>query len=260
MDKEVKYFWRTPRNFVSCIYFLNRYIGIFSAFVYIPCNLAFWAKGITNLMTILFVDYILLMRVVALSFGDKKVSAFLRVLFCLNAASGLTLLIYGDIKDEIAVGSLIEGVNICGTNGAPFPALSALSWSIPLVYGFILMVLALYKAVMFWKTEGGFNGLGLVKIAVMDQAVYFFIVIFCAVVQIIAASTDSSVPLSVAFSVLGTPSILCILGSRLLVHLKEAGERGANEGTSFRTRNIESPRPVVMNEVARVLEAAETIY
>ncbi|KAH8105614.1 hypothetical protein DFH11DRAFT_1642901 [Phellopilus nigrolimitatus] len=35
MDKEVKYFWRSSRNFVSLIYFLNRYIGLFSAFVYL---------------------------------------------------------------------------------------------------------------------------------------------------------------------------------------------------------------------------------
>ncbi|KAH8103764.1 hypothetical protein DFH11DRAFT_232120 [Phellopilus nigrolimitatus] len=31
MDKEVQYFWSSPRKFVSLIYFLNRYVGVFSA-------------------------------------------------------------------------------------------------------------------------------------------------------------------------------------------------------------------------------------
>ena len=33
---------------------------------------------------------------------------------------------------------------------------------------------------------------------------------------------------------LGNPSLLCILGSRLLVNLKEAGKLGLNEGTNYR--------------------------
>ncbi|KAH8112199.1 hypothetical protein DFH11DRAFT_1608506 [Phellopilus nigrolimitatus] len=31
MDKEVKYFWSSPRSFVSLIYFANRYIGVLGA-------------------------------------------------------------------------------------------------------------------------------------------------------------------------------------------------------------------------------------
>ena len=32
---------------------------------------------------------------------------------------------------------------------------------------------------------------------------------------------------------LGNPAFLCVLGSRMLFNLKEAGERGQNEGTSY---------------------------
>ncbi|KAH8109850.1 hypothetical protein DFH11DRAFT_1515066, partial [Phellopilus nigrolimitatus] len=38
--------------------------------------------------------------------------------------------------------------------------------------------------------------------------------------------------------VLGSPRLLCVLGSHLLVHLKEAGERGANGGTSYRMKTM----------------------
>lgn len=33
-------------------------------------------------------------------------------------------------------------------------------------------------------------------------------------------------------------SLLCVLGSRMFFHMKEAGERGVNEGTSYRLKTI----------------------
>lgn len=36
---------------------------------------------------------------------------------------------------------------------------------------------------------------------------------------------------------LGRPSFLCILGSSMLFNLKEAGERGLNQGTSYRVNS-----------------------
>lgn len=41
---------------------------------------------------------------------------------------------------------------------------------------------------------------------------------------------------TLAFYVLyvaGSPTLLCILGSHLLINLKEAGEKGYNEGTNY---------------------------
>ena len=39
---------------------------------------------------------------------------------------------------------------------------------------------------------------------------------------------------------IGDPSFLCILGSRLLVNLKEAGELGVNQGTSYRLSSCQT--------------------
>ena len=36
---------------------------------------------------------------------------------------------------------------------------------------------------------------------------------------------------------LGRPSVLCLLGSRMLFNLKDAGERGVNEGTNYKLGN-----------------------
>ncbi|EJD00616.1 uncharacterized protein FOMMEDRAFT_159377 [Fomitiporia mediterranea MF3/22] len=38
----------------------------------------------------------------------------------------------------------------------------------------------------------------------------------------------------------GSPTILCILGRHLMINLKEAAERGMNEGTSYRLQTISS--------------------
>lgn len=43
----------------------------------------------------------------------------------------------------------------------------------PILYGLILMLLALSKATTIWKENSGMNKLKLVKILVRDQAVYF---------------------------------------------------------------------------------------
>lgn len=44
--------------------------------------------------------------------------------------------------------------------------------------------------------------------------------------------------LAVFLEALGNPSFLCILGSHMLFNLKDAGERGVNEGTSYRRSSI----------------------
>ncbi|EJD00596.1 uncharacterized protein FOMMEDRAFT_159344 [Fomitiporia mediterranea MF3/22] len=36
----------------------------------------------------------------------------------------------------------------------------------------------------------------------------------------------------------GNPTLLCVLGSHLLINLKEAGEMGVNEGTNYRSRTV----------------------
>ncbi|EJD04446.1 uncharacterized protein FOMMEDRAFT_155573 [Fomitiporia mediterranea MF3/22] len=43
---------------------------------------------------------------------------------------------------------------------------------------------------------------------------------------------------ALVLSAIGIPTLLCILGSHLLVNLKEAGERGVNEGTNYRSRTV----------------------
>ena len=59
-------------------------------------------------------------------------------------------------------------------------------------------------------------------------------VIFCCVVNIVASVAELGTLSFYILYVAGSPTLLCILGNYLLIHLKEAGEIGLNEGTSYR--------------------------
>ncbi|KAH8109807.1 hypothetical protein DFH11DRAFT_1515096, partial [Phellopilus nigrolimitatus] len=111
----------------------------------------------------------------------------------------------------------------------------------PMLYAIILMALALYKAAEHWRETAGFSQLTLVKVLIQDQAIYFIMVIICSVMQILLDQLDITNPLLAdLLDMLGSPSLLSVLGSHLLVHLKEAGERGANGGTSYRMKTMSS--------------------
>ena len=36
----------------------------------------------------------------------------------------------------------------------------------------------------------------------------------------------------------GNPALLCVMGNHLIIHLKEAAEKGLNEGTSYRLETL----------------------
>ena len=118
------------------------------------------------------------------------------------------------------------------------------------------MALAVYKATIIWKEEEKIKGLNLVKVLTQDQVLYFIVyeacfvrhlavlikheprVIFCAVASVMAYTVDLSQDLRNLFNTLGNPSLLCVLGSHLLIHLREAAEEGRNEGTSYRSKSL----------------------
>ncbi|KAH8109820.1 hypothetical protein DFH11DRAFT_1515063, partial [Phellopilus nigrolimitatus] len=111
----------------------------------------------------------------------------------------------------------------------------------PMLYGVILMVLALYKTVVVWRESAGFGQHSLVKVLIQDQAIYFIMVVFCSVMQILSKQVEApDAVLADLLSILGSPSLLSVLGSHLLVHLKETGERGANGGISYRMTTMSS--------------------
>ncbi|KAH8109979.1 hypothetical protein DFH11DRAFT_1515033 [Phellopilus nigrolimitatus] len=171
----------------------------------------------------------------------KRLAACLRALFGLEAAFDLCILIYQTIYEEIAVGELAKGVTFCGANRSSPEVWGALTWLVlmaaPMLYEIVLMILALYKARKYWRETAGFSQFTLVKVLIQDQAIYF---IMCTSSCMANQLSISNVLLSYLLDALGNPSLLCVLGSHLLTNLKEAGERGANGGTSYRMKTTSS--------------------
>ena len=63
----------------------------------------------------------------------------------------------------------------------------------------------------------------------------------CSVMNVLEFKLDVSNAFSSnLLNELGNPSFLCVLGSRMLFNLKEAGERGQNVGTSYRVTSGQS--------------------
>ncbi|KAH8106515.1 hypothetical protein DFH11DRAFT_1518144, partial [Phellopilus nigrolimitatus] len=183
---------------------------------------------------------ILYIRVMALYSQNKRLSLLLRSLFAVEAAFMLGNFLYGIISEKISVGGLARGITVCGVD-SNFPVFwQALYWTAPVVYELILMALAVYKTAEFWRTSAGFKGLDLVKVLLQDQALYFIVVIACSLMQIITFRSSINPVLATFLDTIGNASFLCVLGSRLLVHLKEAGDRGVDSTTlaSYRSETV----------------------
>ncbi|EJC99535.1 uncharacterized protein FOMMEDRAFT_160601 [Fomitiporia mediterranea MF3/22] len=135
---------------------------------------------------------------------------------------------------------LIENTSVCDyTISNNTLRLAIIDWTIPMVYGFALMLLALYKAAEYWKMSTRFRGFKLVEILIRDQIIYFLLAIMCCIFNLLYPKLDvENVILASILGQVGNPSFLCILGSRLLFNLKEAGKLGVNEGTNYRTKSM----------------------
>ena len=163
----------------------------------------------------------------------------------------------------------------CATGGALPPFLYIIDWSVPhqhahlvdcssnartlpLAYGFLLLILALFKAREFWKLNG-YRGSRLVLVLIKDQAFYYFMyvssfygwalfillcrVIFCVVFGILDNRfAITSLFANAIFQGLGSPTLLCIFGSRMFFNLKEAAGHGVNIGTNWTSYSLSAIR------------------
>ena len=121
--------------------------------------------------------------------------------------------------------------------------------TLPLAYGALLLILALHKAREFWR-QNGFNGSGLVLVFIRDQSFYFAMcvftihnsrmliylllsAIFCSIANLLNDNFGGSLFVGFLLTEIGSPTILCIVGSHIFFNLKEAGEHGVNIGTNW---------------------------
>ncbi|EJD00664.1 uncharacterized protein FOMMEDRAFT_159430 [Fomitiporia mediterranea MF3/22] len=157
----------------------------------------------------------------------------------MEIAIELGFLIYANLFENFEVLHLAQDVDICVyEKEIPLP-LGIISWIVSITYDTMLLCLALFKAAEYWRISAGFKGFHLVRALVEDQAFYYGFVIFVCVLQIVSRDLHDVAPFIATFlSLAGKPTLLPIIGSHILISMKEAGERGANKGTSLQLSDM----------------------
>ncbi|KAL5534893.1 hypothetical protein ACEPAF_2983 [Sanghuangporus sanghuang] len=259
MDKEVQYFWIKPLKPVAIVYFANRYIGLLGAISNLFSKFAIWSRSLSYWATIVLIDCILMMRVVALYSKDRRLSISLNSLLVLAAAIKLSILIYITVIQDVAVYTLATNVTICGEKKSAAIGWGIVDWLAPMAYGVVLLALALRKAMQYWKMTSGFKTSRLVNVLIQDQIIYFLLVVLCCILNIIQFKIHvTNDVLAGILSTLGSPSLLCILGSRMLFNLKEAGNEDINERASVRAKSIGAIEFITLENVSTRLPSPET--
>ena len=127
--------------------------------------------------------------------------------------------------------------------------------ALPLAFGMLLLVLALLMITRNGKQQG-LHASQLMIVMIKDQVVYFIASVGWLPVQISTehtnvvtlsravgvatfaiAGTDKTLSFvsSTVLQVLGSPTLLCILGSHMFLNLKEAAEHDVNSDTMCST-------------------------
>ncbi|OCB90521.1 hypothetical protein A7U60_g2255 [Sanghuangporus baumii] len=224
-------------NIASCVYLLtNRVAPLKSEFRPILCM---DLKLLQDSFTMLIIEYILVIRVLALYHQDRNLSIFLKALLSLVAVSGFAFRIHGIIYEGEELGIVRKGVSFCFIERDYPMKLMVASWILPIAYGLTLMGLSLYKAAVYWRSSHGFKGFHLARVLFRDQFIYYGFVSFYAISQLVGAAIFNVNELaSLILAAVSCPTTLCILGGQLLINLKEAGERGENGGLNYTPQSV----------------------
>ncbi|KAL5514174.1 hypothetical protein ACEPAG_2262 [Sanghuangporus baumii] len=246
IDKEVHLFWKARNNFTTWVFFLNRYIGFYAASIntiyFLNPHRAFgaWSHQLAGWFGIVMIDCILLMRVLALCPGDKKLARFLMALFAAESIASFGLLLHIEIIYHPGNIHVLNRV-YCGIRGH-FDKQSATGyWILPLIFEIVLLGVAVHKSITYW---GSFKELGRFKLAsilLRDQIIYFIIVMACSVGSITVYWIDDS-NFQAVVSGFANASLPCVLGSHLLFNLKEAALKSPTDSTDLGTLTVSDVR------------------
>ncbi|KAH8103749.1 hypothetical protein DFH11DRAFT_1520399, partial [Phellopilus nigrolimitatus] len=162
----------------------------------------------------------------------RKLAICLRCLLALEAAFMMGILIYGHLHEKATLGGLENGATVQDETSLPL-VWQTLFWAAPVAYELLLISLALYKAIDFWKTSAGFRGFTLVNMLIQDQAIYFILIVTISIINVADYQITNAVLATFVDTVITSSSIFSVLGCWLLFHLKEAGGRGIDYGVGY---------------------------
>ncbi|EJD00668.1 uncharacterized protein FOMMEDRAFT_159434 [Fomitiporia mediterranea MF3/22] len=258
LDREVKYFWSTPRSHVTWVYFANRYIGVMggtsllywcifqarnysckhqtSEFGVLFLNsesfsgiVTGWLLVAQGLVTRIAIDYILLLRLLALLPSRTRLHDILKISFVAEELFRIAATVYyGHAQGMMSI-KVTNSAEMCIVDRLLPLEIFILAWILPLVYELIIMGLTLHRAISFWRLSAGFRGFPLIRVVIIDQVFYFTLIIAYCVFNMLEGTLttfNAVIQAFVAFG--GSESFLCILGSHMLFNMKDAVRHGDN--------------------------------
>ena len=82
-------------------------------------------------------------------------------------------------------------------------------------------------------------------------------VILCSIANILVTATEFNLYFAYILAYCGNPSLVCVVGNYLLIHLREAGDARRNGGTSYKP-NLSSIDFQIAED--RVVPGKHTLY
>ncbi|KAL5525200.1 hypothetical protein ACEPAF_9069 [Sanghuangporus sanghuang] len=199
-------------------------------------KLASWGPNLSDWLILICIDYALYLRIRALYSLEpkgKRMARYIFVLFLIEASVALGILIH-EVTTHTVTAMELLGFSYCDVAQAPDAAESSLMWIVVLLYQIIAATLSVLKAVRLHRTLG-LRGARLVRVITVLIDERFPSILICGIFNLIGALDLSlPAPVQVLYCTIGNTSVLSLVGSRMLINLKQAAEETPGEGGSLR--------------------------
>jgi len=245
LDQEIELVWRSPWTTGKLLFLLNRYYPLstvlFNQYVLFNAHLTdnlclswFRWQGWSGFIAVIVAEIILQLRIYALYFLNKKVIYFTASFFVLSMAAAGTIM--GLVLSSISTkAENIAGLNFC----MPFdvPRYLYAYWIPIITFESLLCGMAILRGVKaFRQHQSSFaSGKQLITILLRDSVIYFLIIFFTYLVNLLLWATGlfGLIEVPVGF----TMAMSCVMGSRLVLNVRFM-KRELELGIHDRQRNI----------------------
>ncbi|KAF8146933.1 hypothetical protein K438DRAFT_490314 [Mycena galopus ATCC 62051] len=237
LDREVKHFWFGKWSFPRVLYFLNRYFslarvvffvfGLFHPLSTTVCTVSIYVQTWTGALEIWFLQIILIYRVNSL-YRTKKILISI-IIFFLCSIAGVVMVITTSVGTSKAAAEHLPGLSLC----VPVSHHSRLAeiwafWVPILAFESFLFVLALNQLIrnigILRKNALLFRSNNhLVELILRDSMWYFLLVCLIDISSLVIWQSPH-IPAGTEWTTGFTAPFFSIIGTRLLLNLREHGD------------------------------------
>ncbi|KAF8882806.1 hypothetical protein BD779DRAFT_903753 [Infundibulicybe gibba] len=236
LDQETATMWPSRFTMAKVLFFLNRYF-VEAMLVFNCFSCVFYLRwlAVTLTITTCTVQGILVMRVWAL---------YRRNLFAITLAlgayiSGSITLIGLTIQDYVGEDVIITSVfaDLPGCYATSVPKILAGFWITPVIIETILFGLVMYRAFAWWRN--GSSAPRVLSILAKDSTLYFAIIFVLLIANLMVLYLAP--PFLTGLLVTPSNTAGCILGSHMLLHLRQLVDPNSEAASTGRSAAVVIP-------------------